>query len=304
MLGGPCAVPLVVLFSVVGLRKEAVRLMESALTAPSAKIYDRCVGRYVEFCEDIDVVAFPAGAASVELWVAHLSKEGFAHGTVLGHLSALKHHSKCQGWKADFQSDRLDLMLRGLKKGPQGKASTRRPVTLSHLRRLSKAAAVLGEREAVRFVAMGLLAFFGFLRPSEYCVSGSGHHMRRSGVKVSKDGRQCRLTLESHKHSDGPAVVLIRDDECGPLRPVASLRRYLELYHVAAGGPLFGLSQKEFRGSLEEVRRAAGVKSHITPHSFRHGGATWAAAAGWPDARIRAHGRWHSDAYKAYVKSS
>ena len=65
--------------------------------------------------------------------------------------------------------------------------------------------------------------------------------------------------------------------------------------------PLFDVTLQEFRATLEDVRLAASIRTHLTPHCFRHGGATWAANQGWPDARIKAHGRWKSDAYKRYV---
>jgi hypothetical protein len=42
----------------------------------------------------------------------------------------------------------------------------------------------------------------------------------------------------------------------------------------------------------------------VAGHSLRSGGATFFAAAGWPDERIQALGRWSSDAFKIYIRQN
>jgi len=42
----------------------------------------------------------------------------------------------------------------------------------------------------------------------------------------------------------------------------------------------------------------------VAGHSLRSGGATYFAAAGWPDDRIQALGRWSSDAFKIYARKN
>ena len=291
-------------FCFAGLAVEAERLISAALTPSSSKQYATYVRRYLDFCAVVAVQPYDLTDRGVELWVAQLSEKGYAFSTVLSHLSSLKHFYRSQGWQADFYTDRLALMLKGMRKLPRKPVAARATATQSHLRRLMASSAGLGEREGVRFVAMILVAFFGFLRPSEYCLAGAPHCLRRSDVRFSRDRRQCRLTFQTYKQSTAAAAVTVRDRTCMPFRPVRSLRRYLREYHVEAGAPLFSVSLRDFRKSFNEVRRAAKIRSKISPHSLRHGGATWAASRGWPDARIKAHGRWHSEAYKRYVKSN
>jgi len=41
--------------------------------------------------------------------------------------------------------------------------------------------------------------------------------------------------------------------------------------------------------------------NNFSPHSFRHGGATYAFQAGVPEHLTQIHGDWRSDAYKLYL---
>lgn len=50
-------------------------------------------------------------------------------------------------------------------------------------------------------------------------------------------------------------------------------------------------------------RRQANLQN-VGGHSLRAGGATFFAAAGWPDDRIQALGRWSSDAFKIYIRKN
>ena len=261
------------------------------------------VGRYTSFCGELGWDIWTDLPASLEAWVASLSKQGLSHKTVLAHISALRHHAKIHCPLASLDSDRLRLMLRGLKSEGKGRTSLKTPAATRHLQRLEVAAeATLDRASASRFVAMLAVGFYGFLRPSELCVSPAGHFLRRKDVSVSTSGRKCTLRLRSFKHSANPAKVVIREvGDRGPL-PVDSLRAYLRTWQLDPAGPMFNVTTSDFRRDLEQVRLKARIKSKITPHSLRHGGASWAGARGWPDAKIKAHGRWNSDAYKTYVR--
>ena len=51
------------------------------------------------------------------------------------------------------------------------------------------------------------------------------------------------------------------------------------------------------------TRLRSAIHDHdIAGHSLRAGGATFFAAAGWPDDRIQALGRWSSEAFRIYIR--
>ena len=53
---------------------------------------------------------------------------------------------------------------------------------------------------------------------------------------------------------------------------------------------------------LQQCLAHAGVKTALTLHSFRRGGATWYSEQGITNAKLAAIGRWKSNAYLRYVK--
>ena len=240
---------------------------------------------------------------ALELWVASLSRQKVSYSSILTRLSAVRHKWKKLKGDRKLSSQRLTLMLKGLKR-KSSKRPEKNPVTMSHLKRLHNAANRLGKDRACLFKAMSTLAFFGFLRPSEFCISRSKHHLHRKDVRLGKSGKSCRINFRSFKHSDGTRVVKIEEQAQSPISIMKILRSYLDRTPIAQPHqPLFDMTLKEFRSLLQELCEEAAIKSKITPHCFRVGGATWANQQGWSDARIQHHGRWKSTAYKSYIKS-
>lgn len=293
----------IVFLFVVGLQNEADRLVAMSVADSTADVYGRHEKEFLHFSEKFSLAI--DSAATMELWVASLSRKGLGHGTILSRVSAIKHMFKKRGLTAVFDTDRFHLLLQGVKRLASGqKKVAKAPATISHLRRLGRAAGILGHGVdgACRFRAMVTLAFFGFLRPSEYCRSAAGHSLRVGDVRFLKRRSAMTITLHSYKHSKAPSVVSIDDVSVEGVRPVARMHDYYKV-RAAAGkdAPLFDILAKDFRYLLDEVASSASIKTRLSPHCFRHGGATWASKAGWSDARIRAHGRWRSNAYLSYI---
>lgn len=241
-------------------------------------------------------------ASSVEGWIVDLAKRNYSHGSILSHVSGLRHYCQARGIEACLDSGRIRLMLRGLKRVNRSSPTQKcLALRVSELRKMCAAGYSEG---GLRFVAMITIAFYGFLRPSEYCKSPTNHDVKWLDVRAGRTGRAVRIKLRTYKHSESPAVVTIsaipEDISC----PVKALAKYREgVKEPAKSIPLFDVNINDFRRDFSEWCARAGVRARLTPHSLRRGGATWAAKVGWPDARIKAHGRWKSDAYKQYVRA-
>ena len=238
----------------------------------------------------------------IELWLAQLSSKGLHHNTIRSHLSAVKYHCNRYGISHDLDSPRIHLLLKGLAKSST-KAPTSAPAaTTSHLKLLSKVSGILHKKkDHYQFMAMLAVAFYGFLRPSEFCRTPADHHLNWRDVQFSKKGKQARLSLRTFKHSKGKSTILLQPAKI--CCPVYWLKRYRRLFVKCHRKPLFDMTAKDFHSVLKNLCDVAKIKTNLTPHSFRHGGASWASKQGWPDARIKAHGRWRSDAYKRYVRA-
>ena len=66
-----------------------------------------------------------------------------------------------------------------------------------------------------------------------------------------------------------------------PLRPVKVLLRYIAVWGRKGCEALFDVSAQDFSTRLTRMCQIARIKSKLTPHSFCHGGATWAVKQGW-----------------------
>lgn len=278
-------------------------LLEASVAPATALIYQKCVDKFVRFVRTLDASPHAVfDSRNVELWLTSLGGEGLAHGTVRSHLSALRHHCRRRGVTTNLDTPRIRMLLKGIMRKYRRPTVQKGVAKLSHLRRLVAASGCLNPDKRSAFNAMIAVAFFGFLRPSEYCVTSAGHYLVRGSVKAGKSGH-ISLKFTTFKHSKGTATVKVRRFREKACCPVRLLRSYLAAADIRPEDPLFDITAGEFRNLLSTVGQVAGLKTKLTPHSFRHGGATWAASEHWPDARIRAHGRWSSDAYKVYVKS-
>lgn len=294
-----------VVIIVVELRKDRDELIDKALAPSTRKTYSRMVINFKQFCKDIGS-RFREGLKndSVELWLTSLQRKGMAGGTIKSHLSAIRQYCMQNDIQARLHTPRISLILKGIQNSSNRPREIKNVVTLSHLKRLVKTSkVVLGSGfEQRQFAAMVTLAFYAFLRPSELCVTSSGHALSWRDVRFERRNHSLKIKFSTYKHSRGAVVVKV-DAMGGQCCPVRCLRSYKRCCGVKNDKILFDIGLRTFKAHLNSILVAAGIKTRITPHCFRHGGATWASNDGWSDARIKAHGRWRSEAYKLYVRS-
>lgn len=277
-----------------GLKDRAEAFIRQSVTTGTMSSYKRFKDRYTSFWKSHKLA--PYSSESMESWVVQLAEDGRSHGSILSHVSAIKFFCSMEGRKVKFATSRLKLILRGIKNsGPIN--TTCAVITLEQLVQMVKWAKVLGAKKAKRFSAMVTCAFFGFLRPSEYCVTGSGHEVLARNAHVSSS--YVDLKFNSFKHSKSPANIRI-EAQGGPSCPVHRLKRYIKVLKKSRG-PLFPIKYKEFVTEFNQVVEAVGVGCKVSPHALRRGGASWASLQGWSDSRIRSFGRWSSNAFKKYI---
>lgn len=274
--------------------------MDKSLAKSTASAYHRYWLKYESFCNEIGRSPNKFRNSVIIMWLTRLYQDKLTYGSILSHLSGLRHYCIKKNIRANLDTGSIRMTLSGIKKdSPLPKK--RGVVTRGHLKRLRCASqATLNNSNHVEFVAMVTMAFYGFLRPSEYCISEAGHHLSFGAIKLGRKKRSYIMKFNTYKHAVSRNRVEVNHQtvEC----PVKAFLAYRKITPFAASAPLFNVTCQEFRQRLQEVRKAAGIRTKLTPHSFRHGGATWASRQGWSDARIRAHGRWKSGAYRSYVR--
>lgn len=193
-----------------------------------------------------------------------------------------------------------------------GRQSPRLPITKTLLNVLYSS---LDMHQVVMFRATCCVAFFGFLRVSEFTTESSFDSSKHLGiddvaVDSSVNPSMIRLTIKSSKCDQfrrGSMTYLGRAHP--PICPLSALIPYIQL-RGSTPGPLFRrssgvpLTSRDINTHLHMILARANIQGNYSSHSFRIGAATAAAAAGIPDHLIKVMGRWSSTAYQKYIRPS
>ena len=215
---------------------------------------------------------------------------------------------------------RLQLTLIGIKRNQAAMSPprTRLPITLQLLHNIKR---LLSQQPScydnIMLWAMCCLAFFGFLRVSEFTVPTQGDYDESTHLSlkdISIDSRSNPRLIKVHiKQSktdpfrQGVGIYLGATDS--PICPVSGILPYLAVRGTQPG-PLFitndgkYLTRLSFSKRINVLLESLQVDTSLyNTHSFRIGAATTAAQAHIPEAHIKMLGRWRSDAYHRYIKT-
>ena len=168
--------------------------------------------------------------------------------------------------------------------------------------------------------AMYLLAFHAFVRVGEITgqLPPNGNNLQLNNIKFTFDNSQLPIAIEIRmsyfKHSSGkhiPVLLVQQNTSQTDLCPGKVLWEYLKLRMANMNSPqlLFSvmddlpLSRQIFTNQLRLSLSYLGLSwKHYKRHSFRIGAATTAASMNIPEDKIQQMGRWHSKAFKKYVR--
>jgi integrase len=295
---------------------EATRasLAGAALADSTKKAYKKTWKEFASFvsiqCPGENPVR-PSSKA-VQWFICHLVKLGRKARTVRSAVSALGYLSQENDGEDFGKNFHVRQLLRGLDKS-RCMPDIRSPITEGKLEELLREAARLGQsgEEVLLFQTMFVTMFFGLLRVGEVTVATDAEKdtgVTRQGVAKEGDSRTLTMTIFKHNTTGDPHVVVLRPRPHGKRCPVQALDVYLT-QRGEAQGPLFlfrgkPLLRKAFDAFFNRCLAGLGWDPRkFKGHSFRIGGATWAAQEGYSDAQIRAMGRWKSSAFLGYIRS-
>ena len=216
---------------------------------------------------------------------------------------------------------RLQAILKAVKKSQDNIVKPRLPITSSILSQICRTlrSGFLGAYEDLILETAFCLAFFGFFRCGEFTSKSNAfdpltdlsiqdiHLNRRDNyftlrLKVSKTDpfrRGVSLSYFATEHS------------ICPLQPMLALMQTRMAMAAQPPDPLFTtlagtpLTRAFVIDKLKIILSKQGYNPALySGHSFRIGAATTAAAANIPDHTIRTLGRWTSDCYCRYIRTS
>ena len=122
------------------------------------------------------------------------------------------------------------------------------------------------------------------------------------------DTQGAAILLNQFKHSNVPHRVELQRGNDPVACPVKALEDFTflrggaegSLFSTPAGRPYTATAAKE---DISSVLSFCGLDNkRYKSHSFRIGSASDAALRGFSDAQIRLMGRWHSDAFRQYIR--
>jgi len=119
-----------------------------------------------------------------------------------------------------------------------------------------------------------------------------------------------KLTMRFFKHSNPTQPVDILLHKSQPICPVTTIVQYLSVRgHLSR--PLFcwpdnsPVRRSQFVDSLNRALSFCSLETdRYKTHSFRIGAASWAAVLGFSDSQIRRFGRWKSNTFLKYIRTS
>lgn len=220
---------------------------------------------------------------------------------------------------------RITAILNAVKR-TQGQAShPRQPITATIL---DKMCSILcrGYLTAYMDCLLGTVcvtAFFGFLRCAEFTVNTDTEFDPAFNLclgDISFHDTHADLVLKSSKTDpfrQGVTIKLFKNTSYSKLCPYSALKRYLTLRNDKfvslqnSAEPLFltekgcPLTRAEFLFHVKQIISRMGLDTtRYSGNSFRIGVASSACSARLEDHLIRTLGRWSSDCYRTYIRTS
>ena len=262
-----------------------------------------------------DGTSLPADEWTLCLFATWLAKD-LKVASIKVYLSAVRALHIEEGY-TDPMSDclRLQRVLKGIKRCQGTSPDTRLPITPAILRSIFRLFD-MSEYDDVLFWAACCLAYFGFLRSSEFTVPNADAfspdlHLSVNDISVDRrvDPSQIHVNIKVSKTDPfRHGCIIALGQGRSPLCPVEAVLSYLSI-RGGTSGPLFvrtngvPLTRAYFSERLHSLLGAAGIAGRYSSHSFRIGAATSAALAGVPEHMIQTLGRWTSSAYLTYIRT-
>ena len=246
-----------------------------------------------------------------------------SHATIKVYLSGVRSLHVTHGHHSVFNhqlTPRLQQVLKGIRKqqaiGSQPRI--RRPITIQIMARIKSV--LLKDPHKYHNIMMWAaccLAFFGFLRSSEFTVPSQETYdnevhlsLKDIAVDNNTNPQLLRVTIKQSKTDpfrQGATLFLGRTHS--PICPVTAILPFLAV-RGNRHAPLFilkdgrMLTRQLFSAFLNDILGKLQMNhSHFNTHSFRIGAATTAKEAGIDDTHIKMMGRWRSDAYQQYIRT-
>lgn len=269
------------------------------------------------FCRKRGIPLLPASELTLRYFCTHLSKK-VSYQTIKVYLAGIRLlHLEHGLLDPTRDAPLLTYLCTGIRRSSKKKTRSRLPITIPLLHTIKRqlSTSALTAQDKLLYWAAFTLAFYGFLRASEYSYPTKrkyrhSSHLLLRDLAVKKHSISIHLKRSKTDRFGKSATVLIGATGSSTC-PVRAMRKFSVARRRQPSGPLFRLSNGDLltRSSIsvmtKNLLRAADIDpGSYSSHSYRIGAATAAADAGLPDHLIKTLGRWRSSAYQTYIHTS
>lgn len=291
--------------------------MVNGLAPSTRRSYVSAQRKFLKFSVDIGILTpVPATERTLCLFASYLA-QSLRYPSIKVYMSAIRSLHIEQGYQ-DPTANCLQLqrLVRGIKRTQGHSARLRLPITAPLLQTILSSLNLTTYDDTMLWAAC-TMAYFGFLRASEFTVPNlasfsSEMHLQARDLSFDKvhDPTCLRIFIKKSKtdpFGHGCHIHIGRTDSA--LCPITAIASYLHrrgdspgpLFLHASGKPL---SRDSLTSQLRSILAKANVPGNFSSHSFRIGAATTAGINGIPDHTIKTLGRWNSQSYMLYTRTS
>lgn len=239
--------------------------------------------------------------------------------SIKAYLSGISFFSKAYTGMplAETTLTQLTLILKGFRRRAPPVIRRRLPLTSDLLHRCiaTLRSSHLSWHVSRTLESMFLLAFFGFLRCSEFAPPTATHnpscHPCIGDIQAVSDSClafHLKCSKTNHSGVSVPIFLFKLQSFLSPYEPLANYIQYRVSCGASSSDPLFITESRRTatRSWFIPLFKFILERSNICPdffsgHSFRIGAATSAASRGIPDRLIKTMGRWSSSAFEIYT---
>lgn len=299
---------LILVFIIPGLDSHAGELIRMAFAHNSRRTYGSAVSKYLQFCTSYGIEPSSMNEDTFLRFIAAMSLQQLSIRTIKVYLAGIRAWCVAAGLPdPQIYSPRVRLALRALERiNPLPSKVT--PFTQFHL---AKALNVLStNRDDMTLFCIMSMCYFGCMRASEICFNPqvSPPVLRRNVAFYQGNPPSMEIRVGSSKTSP-QGYTLVVGCTMLPTCALCAVSSYINIYQPHPDSPLFQLSNGSYptyswlKGALGRLTPRLGEQNaNFTPHSFRAGAATDAAARGCSSIFIKQLGRWKSEAYSGYIR--
>ena len=303
------------------LRGSVQRYLHASLAPSTRCTYQAGVKHFLTFTLMHGLIGpsnplLPASEITLMYFASHLANT-VSYETVKLYLVAVQDLHRELNFPLQLtEMHRLQKVLTGIKRLTPTKRRDRFPITLTVLHSIHSylKPKFFHNLNHVMLWAVFTLAFFGFLRSSEFTCNGSFD----PSVHLTCND----ITLLPNSHSPSHMLVHIKQSKTDPFRqghtlaiaksssPICSVMAMtsssadIQPTFVCLRPTQTMATRNNLTTELRTVQQQCGLPANnFYSHSFRIGAATTAAKVGLPPWLIKVLGHWSSDCYECYIRT-